>query len=189
MLRVPFSNVSRLRSCINISHRQYTLHATYTVTNGAQCCILKLLLWFQYAWAVFILQDMTDLLKEAHWSQVELSNQISELHYGFKRMRIIGFPGYTLVITSTMNKSLNMSMLHLGPQCLRNILAWKKKSLPLYYYNSVFTEVRLCLTAYLSSSSLFSRSANCFLFFLKWFHSTFTVYRFLSVCLLDLSFH
>lgn len=35
------------------------------------------------------------MLTEAHWSQVELSNQISELQYGFKRMRIIGFPGYT----------------------------------------------------------------------------------------------
>lgn len=74
---------------------------------------------------MFILQDMTDLQTEAHWSQVELSNQISELQYGFRRMRIIGFPGYTLVITSTMSKSLSMSMFQLGPQCLRNALARK----------------------------------------------------------------
>lgn len=66
---------------------------------------------------MFILQDLTDLLTEAHWSQVELSNQISGLQYGFKIMRIIGFPGYTLVITSTMSKSLNMSVFQLGPQC------------------------------------------------------------------------
>ncbi len=66
-----------------------------------------------------------DLLTEEFKSQVELSNQISGLQFGFKRMRLIGFPGWTLVITSTMSKSLNMPMLQLGPQYLRNASPWE----------------------------------------------------------------
>lgn len=84
-------------------------------------------LWLRSLWSgrrVITLQDLTYWLKKP-WSQVELSNQISELQYGFKRMRLIGFPGWTLVITSTMSKSLNMSMLQLGLQYLRNALAWE----------------------------------------------------------------
>lgn len=65
-------------------------------------------------------------MTEVRWSRVELSNHINGLHYGFKKMRLIGFPDWTLLITSTMSKSLNMSMLQLGPQCLRNSLARKK---------------------------------------------------------------
>lgn len=65
--------------------------------------------WGKKLGSVCILQDLTGFLTEVLWSQLELSNQISALQYGFKRMRLIGFPGWTLVITSTMGKSLNMS--------------------------------------------------------------------------------
>lgn len=93
--------------------------------NDSHLCIPKLTLApvILRAGRVLILLVFTGLLTEARWSQAELSNQISGLQYGFKGMRLIGFPDWTLVITSTMSMSLNMSMFQLGPQYLRNALA------------------------------------------------------------------
>lgn len=84
------------------------------------------------------------------WAEVGLvglSNEISRVQYDFKRMRLIGFSGWTLVITSTISKSLNMSMLQLGPQYVGKVLARESNHCLFIIIIRFLKLIRLCDTA------------------------------------------